>query len=204
MGQFRNLRFWRCVLAEFIGTLFTVLFTCGSMVLIRDTYVGSKECQFQQTRVLLDFVHSCVSGLIIMAMTWTLRDVSGGHVNPAVTAAMLITRKITLKSAVMYVIAQCTGAISACAILHALIGSQHSGVTSMSHRVYTAQGFGMEFCLTFLYVFTFFASVDRKRHDVPGPSLVAFGAAIIAATTFGVSVKHLQMKHANLRYPKLY
>ena len=56
----RNLRFWRCVFAEFLGTMLTVLFICGSLVIIREVYNGSEKCEFQQTRVLMDFVHSVI------------------------------------------------------------------------------------------------------------------------------------------------
>ncbi len=56
-------------------------------------------------------------GLIVATMVWCIGHVSGGHINPAVTVTLLITRKISVARAVLFVAAQCVGAIIGAAFL---------------------------------------------------------------------------------------
>ena len=56
-------------------------------------------------------------GLIVGTMVWCIRHISGGHINPAVTVALLVTRKISVVRAVLFVVAQCLGAIIGAAFL---------------------------------------------------------------------------------------
>ena len=50
-------------------------------------------------------------------MVWCIGHISGGHINPAVTVALLVTRKISVVRAVLFVVAQCLGAIIGAAFL---------------------------------------------------------------------------------------
>ncbi len=50
-------------------------------------------------------------GLIVATMVWCIGHISGGHINPAITVALLITRKISVIRAILFVIAQAVGAI---------------------------------------------------------------------------------------------
>ena len=56
-------------------------------------------------------------GLIVGTMVWCIGHISGGHINPAVTVALLVTRKISVVRAVLFVVAQCLGAIIGAAFL---------------------------------------------------------------------------------------
>ena len=56
-------------------------------------------------------------GLIVGTMVWCIGHISGGHINPAVTVALLVTRKISVVKAVLFVVAQCLGAIIGAAFL---------------------------------------------------------------------------------------
>lgn len=102
-------------LAEFIGTCVLVTVACGvAVVLGCDTpagYVGT----------------ALAFGLVIVAMAYSIGNISGCHINPAVSLAMLIAKKMSLKDFVGYVIAQVLGAVVGAVLVGALCGSFVSG-----------------------------------------------------------------------------
>ena len=97
--------------AEFIGTFVLTLFGCGSAALS-----GGVDGVLGVLGISMAF------GLSIVAMAYSIGNVSGCHINPAVSLAMLISKKLSGKDFVGYVVAQCLGAIVAAAILK-FIGS---------------------------------------------------------------------------------
>lgn len=72
--------FYKALLGELLGVMFLVLVGCSSVY-------GDKE--FDHVRVSFSF------GLCVATLVWLLANVSGGHINPAVTAGMFITRKVS-------------------------------------------------------------------------------------------------------------
>jgi aquaporin Z len=96
--------------AEFIGTLALVLIGCGSAV-IAGTQIG-------YLGIALAF------GLTVLAMVYAIGGISGCHINPAITIAMLVAGKIKGKDAVAYIIAQCLGAVIGAAILLAIVSGR--------------------------------------------------------------------------------
>ena len=94
-------------LCEFIGTAVLVLFGCGSAA-IAGTALGTLG-------IALAF------GLSIVAMAYVIGSVSGCHINPAVSLAMLINKKMSVKDFLCYVVAQILGAILGSAILYLII-----------------------------------------------------------------------------------
>jgi aquaporin Z len=89
--------------AELIGTMVLVLIGCGSAV-IAGNYIGFAGI-------------AAAFGLVVMAMVYAIGSISGCHINPAITVAMLVAGKIKSKDAVFYIIAQCVGAIIGAAVL---------------------------------------------------------------------------------------
>ncbi len=98
-------------LAEFIGTCVLVFVACGvAVVLGCDTpagYVGT----------------ALAFGLVIVAMAYSIGNISGCHINPAVSLAMLISKKMSLKDFIGYVIAQILGAIVGWILVGVMCGS---------------------------------------------------------------------------------
>ena len=90
-----------------------------------------------------------------------------GHINPAVTFGSLVARKVSLIRAVMYVVAQCLGAISGAGIVKAFQKGFYErnggGANMVSHGYSKGAGLGAEIIGTFVLVYTVFSATDPKR-----------------------------------------
>lgn len=136
-------------LAEFLGTAVLVTFGCGVAATngLGAGYVG----------IALAF------GFVIVAMAYSVGNVSGCHVNPAVSIAMLINGKLTPAEFVGYVVSQFLGATVGGFVLYAMLagtsflaenGMGTNGYGSLSATNITAGGaFIAEVVLTFVFVF---------------------------------------------------
>ena len=98
-------------IAEFIGTLALVLFGCGAAVLGGD-HVG-------QLGIALAF------GFAIVAMAYGIGPISGCHVNPAVSLAVFVAGRMSVRDMLVYWLAQFAGALAGAAILLAIAGTAH-------------------------------------------------------------------------------
>lgn len=102
----------RAVLAEFVAMTLFVFVGCGTAVSSQTvlTTDPTKDNAFL-TAVSLAF------GIGIAVLAYTIAPISGGHINPAVTFAFLVLRKMPLIDGAMYIVAQFLGAILGAAIL---------------------------------------------------------------------------------------
>ena len=112
----------RKYIAELIGTFVLVFGGCGSAV-IAGEYIGVLG-------IALAF------GLTVLIMVYAIGNISGCHINPAVTIAMLVARKINWKDGIIYIVAQCIGAIIAAGIILAIASgnADYSGGSGISPR----------------------------------------------------------------------
>lgn len=102
--------FWRAVSGEYLATFIFVLLSLGSTI----SWKAGEEKAPPADPVLI----SLCFGLSIATMVQCFGHISGGHVNPAVTAAMVVTRKLSLAKALFYVPAQCLGAVTGAGIVY--------------------------------------------------------------------------------------
>ena len=102
----------RKYIAELIGTLALVFFGCGAAV-VAGAHVGFLGIAF-------------AFGITVLVMVYAIGPISGCHINPAITVAMLAAKRISLKDAIAYIIAQCIGAFIGAAILLSVM-SGHPG-----------------------------------------------------------------------------
>lgn len=113
MAAFKGIwtkKFWRAVSGEYLSTVIFVLLSLGSTV----NWAAEEEKPPPANVVLIALCFS----LSIATMVQCFGHISGGHINPAVTVAMVITRKLSLAKALFYVVAQCLGAITGAGILY--------------------------------------------------------------------------------------
>ena len=82
--------------AEFIGTFVLVLFACGTA-----TVVGCNGAEPNGAYILT----ALAFGLVIVAMAYSIGNVSGCHINPAVSIGVLLTGGITVSEFFIYIIA---------------------------------------------------------------------------------------------------
>jgi MIP family channel proteins len=99
----------RCV-CEFIGTYCLVLLGCGAMAVDG------------QTGALTHVGVASVWGLIVMTMIYSIGDLSGAHLNPAVSITFAAVGRFPAKDAVAYTIMQCVGATAAALSIRAVLG----------------------------------------------------------------------------------
>ena len=92
---------------EFIGTAVLVLFGCGTAVVSGGNLVAT----------------AVAFGLSIIAMAYVIGNISGCHVNPAVSLAMLVSGKMSVKDFIGYVIAQVLGAFAGAGILYFILST---------------------------------------------------------------------------------
>ena len=164
---------WRHFAAEFIGT-FALVFIGGGAI------ITSPMLSQQAALIGIAFAH----GLILAIMVTATMRISG-HLNPAVTAGFLVTKRITPTFAVIYWIAQFTGAIAAAYLLSVLYPSSVTSLTrlggqSISSDINLLQAIGLEAIATFFLVFAVFGTAVDPR----GPKVGGF--AIGLTVTAGI------------------
>ncbi|MBS1523416.1 MAG: aquaporin [Bacteroidetes bacterium] len=124
-------------LAEFLGTYALVFAGTGAIVIDQETH-GS----ITHVGVAITF------GLIVMSMIYALGDISGAHLNPAVSIAFATAKKFSPKELVPYIISQLSGAAAASLTLKYLFPNNlFLGATIPAGS--DPQSFILEFILTF-------------------------------------------------------
>ena len=102
-------------LAEMVGTMVLVLMGCGVAVSLN----CSSNCGDVSNAATV-IGTSLAFGLSVVAMAYAIGGISGCHINPAITLGCLLTKRISGKDAVMYMVFQVIGAFIGSAILYAL------------------------------------------------------------------------------------
>ncbi len=146
------------LVAEFIGTFALIFIGAGSII------VGPTVPGVIGTLVGIALAH----GLTIAVMGSATGHVSGGHLNPAVTLAMLATGRIDATKAIGYIVAQCAGAIVAALLLQIampadLVNAAGLGTPTLAKNMTWVGGLILEIITTFFLVFVIFGTAVDKR-----------------------------------------
>lgn len=164
----------RAVIAELILTFLFVFAGVGSAM-------ATEKLAVEGSSLIGLTVVALTHAFAIYAMVSAGFNISGGHMNPAVTLGLAIGGHITVFRSVLYWIAQCLGSISACYLLVFLTGGQVTPVHALASGVTCFQGVIWEIVLTFSLLFTVYATaVDPKKGSV-GPSAPLCIALVVGA-----------------------
>ncbi|XP_053560996.1 aquaporin-5-like [Bombina bombina] len=169
-------KFVRAVLAEFLATLLFVFFGLGSAL----RWPSALPTILQ---ISLAF------GLAIATLVQIFGQISGAHINPAVTFAFLIASQISLGRAIAYIVAQLLGGLAGAGILYGVVPPNIRGnlaINSLSGAVTQGQGVGVEIILTFQLVLCIFATTDSRRKDNVGFPALSIGLAVVLGHLVGI------------------
>lgn len=140
-------------------------------------------------------------GLVVMAVIYALGDVSGAHINPAVTIGFLVAHRMPVQTALLYIASQCVGALMASGLLRALFpGSETLGATIPAGS--SAQSFILEVVLTMILMFVILSvsSGAKERGLMAG---VAIGAVVGLEALFAGPISGASMNPARSLGPAL-
>lgn len=155
------------LIAEFIGTMVLVIFGCGSAV-AANTLLGGVNVGIPLafSTLLIAFAF----GLTIVAMAYSIGNISGCHINPAVSLSMLISGRMPVKDFIGYIIAQFLGGIAGAGILVALFGSNQA-LGQNGYGAASALGIDMwqalliEVILTFVFVIAILGVTSKIENN---------------------------------------
>ena len=177
-------------IAEFVGTFVLVLIGCGVAVATNANIVAT----------------SLAFGLTIVAMAYSIGNVSGCHVNPAVSLGFLLAKKMDVKDFVGYVIAQVLGALAGAAILGAMLSS----FSALGANGYGADGqlatnvwiaLGIETILTFIFVTAILGVTSKDNFsNVAG---IVIGLTLVLVHLIGISFTGTSVNPARSLGPAL-
>ena len=153
------------LIAEFLGTFCLVFAGTGAIVI--DSVTGGAV---SHVGVALTF------GLIVLAMIYTIGDISGAHINPAVTIGFFAARRFEARCVVPYVVSQCAGALVASVALRFLF-PQSATLGATMPAGSAMQSFVLEMILTALLMFVIL-SVSTGAREKGITAGIAVGAVI--------------------------
>ncbi|XP_032991674.1 aquaporin-5-like [Lacerta agilis] len=167
--------FFRAVFAEFLATMIFVLVGVGSALNWPSALPGMVQI-------------SMAFGLAIATLVQSVGHVSGAHLNPAVTVALLVAQKISVVRAVAYIVAQMLGAIAGAGVIHQLTPPDVQGTLAVNavSPGSPGQAVAVELILTFLLVLCVFASTDSRRTDIVGSPALSIGLSVTLGHFLGI------------------
>src|SRR5580704_2122372 len=178
------------LLAEFIGT-FALVFAGTGAIVINDASGGA----ITHVGIALTF------GLVVLAMVYAVGDISGAHLNPAVTSGFWLSGRFPFSQAVLFVPVQCLGAFVASGTLRFLFPAHPTlGATLPSGTA--LQSFILEFILTFLLMFVILnVSTGAKEKGITAG--IAVGAMIGLEAMFAGPICGASMNPARSLAPAI-
>ncbi|XP_041002790.1 probable aquaporin TIP5-1 [Juglans microcarpa x Juglans regia] len=170
----------RSYLAEFISTFFFVFAVLGSAMSSRKLMPGATSDPSSLVAVAIANAFALSSAVYIAS------NISGGHVNPAVTFGMAVGGHISVPTALFYWVSQMLAAVMASLLLKLTVVGQHVPTYTIAEEM---TGFGaslLEGILTFALVYTVYAAADSRRGANIGPLAIGFiaGVGVLAAGPF--------------------
>jgi len=178
------------LISEFIGT-FCLVFAGTGAIIVNDISGGT----ISHVGVALTF------GLIVLAMIYTLGDVSGAHLNPAVTLGFCAARRFEPRLVAPYIFSQCLGALCASGVLRVLF-PHHPTAGSTLPAGSLLQSFILELILTAILMFVILG-VSTGAQEKGITAGIAIGAVIGLEALFAGPICGASMNPARSLAPAL-
>lgn len=174
---------FRKFFAEFIGTAVLVILGCGTAMV-----TGCEEWGGYVATAL-------AFGLVIVGMAYCVGNVSGCHINPAVSLGVLLTGGMTFGQFIGYVVSQCLGATAGAGVLAAIWklgdiqdktgGFGSNGVGSLNGSVWA--GILVEVVLTFIFVLTILGVTSKKEFGSVAGVVIGFTLTLVHLLGIGLT-----------------
>ncbi len=179
-------------IAEFIGTFVLVLFACGTAAVVGCNPAAG-------TGYLLT---ALAFGLVIVAMAYSIGNVSGCHINPGVSIAMLVSGKLGIKDFVGYIIAQFAGAIAGAAALMAFVGKESGLGANGLWEGKILGSFFIEIILTFVFVIAILGVTSKVENGAVAG--IVIGLTLTLVHILGISFTGTSVNPARSFGPALF
>lgn len=166
----------RKFLAELIGTFVLVFFGTGTVLFNGGTAgIGALG-------IAMAF------GLAVVAMAYSVGTISGAHLNPAVSIAMVLNKRITVVEFIVYIVGQVAGAFAGSGLVFYILSSANVAVSNLGQNSYNVIGllpsFIVEVVLTFIFVLVILA-VTGKKGNSPFAGLI-IGLTLVVVHLVGI------------------
>ncbi len=180
----------RKIICEAVGT-FCLVFVGTGAIVVNEITSGA-----------ITHPGVCVAfGLIVLALIYSIGEVSGAHINPAVTVAFAIARRFPIKQLIPYISAQLTGAITASVFIRFLFPANSTlGRTMPSGSEF--QSFILEILLSLILMFVILrVSTGAKEKSIIAG--IAVGSVVAVEALFGGPISGASMNPARSIAPAL-
>lgn len=181
----------RKYISELIGT-FALVF-CGAGAIIMNDISGGAV---SHVGIAITF------GLIVMAMIYAIGEISGAHINPAVTIAFWASGRFEKKEVIPYIIAQLIGAFLASAILYSLFPAHPTQGATIPMDT-AIQSFVLEIILTFILMFVII-KVSTGSKEIGLMAGIAIGGTVGLEAMFAGPITGASMNPARSIAPAIF
>ena len=161
-------------IAELIGTFVLVLFACGAAAVLGCS-TASADAAYLLTALAF--------GLVIVAMAYSIGNISGCHINPAVSIAMWVSKKLSTKDFIGYVVAQFIGAILGAVVLNLLAPGTGLGTNGL-YNGNVLLSLLVEVILTFVFVIAIMGVTSKESNSAVAG--IVIGLTLTLVHIFGI------------------
>ena len=195
--------------AELLGTMVLVLMGCGSAVI-----AASNGIPDVNGVGLLGIAFAF--GLSVLAMVYAIGHISGCHINPAISVAMVVAGRMKAKEAAVYVVAQIIGAIIGAGVLYLIVTNQIAGFEMKPYALgsngwgvgylgefNTLAAFVAEFIFTFIFLLVILGSTSTKNIN-GGFAGLAIGLSLTSIHIVGIKITGVSVNPARSIGPAIF
>ncbi len=183
-------------IAEIIGTFVLVTFGCGTACAVGcDSAMGSGY-----------IITALAFGLVLVAMVYSIGNISGCHVNPAVSIAVWLRGGMDLIDFIGYVIAQVIGALGGCLVLLAVFGKDCGFGANQIQSTWTngtpAKALLVEIILTFVFVIAVIGATSKANSALVAGLVI--GLSLTLVHILGIALTGTSVNPARSLMPALF